>query len=167
MFRPRKCVRREMPEQVHPLHGKGRALTAASASEHEEVRLYGSCRMLPGKYEMHAFAVCAQLLIAASIALVWVARFPNVVKEFHEYGLPDLARTVVGATKISLATLLVAGIWYPGPVVISALLMAGLMICAQIAHIRVHHPWTKYMASLFLLVLSLFVAGVYSGKLHG
>ena len=115
---------------------------------------------------MHALAVCAQVIIACSIALVWVARFPNVVKEFHEYGLPDFIRTLVGATKISLATLLVAGIWYPALVVIPALLMALLMVCAQIAHVKAHHPWHKYVPSFALLVLSLFVAGVYRGMIH-
>ena len=115
---------------------------------------------------MHALAICAQVIIACSIVLVWVVRFPNVVKEFHEYGLPDWVRTLVGATKISLATLLVAGIWYPRLVLIPAILMALLMICAQMAHVKVHHPWQKYVPSFALLVLSLFVAGVYSGMVH-
>ncbi len=112
---------------------------------------------------MHALAVCAQVIIACSIALVWIARFPNVVKEFHEYGLPDLVRSLVGAAKISLATLLVAGIWYPRLVLIPAVLMALLMLCAQIAHVKVHHPWQKYAPSFALLLLSIFVAGVYGG----
>ena len=116
---------------------------------------------------MHQLAVVAQLVIAASIAFVWVGRFPNIVNEFHEYGLPDWVRTTVGAAKISLATLLVAGIWYPRLVVIPALLMAFLMVCAQVAHVKAKHAWTKYVASLFLLVLSLFVAGVYSGRIGG
>lgn len=110
---------------------------------------------------MHFLAVCAQAIIACSIFLVWVLRFPNVVKEFHEYHLPDFVRTLVGATKVSLATLLVAGIWYPHLVLIPALMMAALMVGAQIAHMRVHHPWVKYVPSLVLLVLSLFIAGVY------
>jgi DoxX-like family len=113
---------------------------------------------------MHRLAVCAQLIIAFSIALVWIVRFPNVVKEFHEYHLPDYVRTLVGATKIALATLLVTGIWYPKLVLVPALLMAFLMVCAQVAHARVHHPWHKYVPSLILLALSLFVGAVY-GKL--
>lgn len=115
---------------------------------------------------MHLPAVCAQVIIALSILLVWVARFPNVVKEFHEYGLPEIVRSLVGATKISLATLLVVGIWYPALVLIPALLMAALMVCAQLAHLKVHHPWQKYMPSLGLLALSLFVAAVYGGWLR-
>ena len=115
---------------------------------------------------MHPLVVCAQAFIACSIALVWVARFPNVVAEFYEYGIPDWVRTVVGATKISLATLLVAGIWYPALVTVPALLMAGLMLCALAAHLKVHHVWQKYLPSGLLLVLSLFVAYVYARPIH-
>ena len=114
---------------------------------------------------MHTVAICAQVVIALSIAFVWIVRLPNIVKEFHEYGLSDLTRNTVGAAKISLATLLIAGIWYPGPVPASALLMALLMLCAQIAHFRAKHSWQRYMPSLGLLLLSLFVWAVYSGKL--
>ncbi len=89
---------------------------------------------------MYTLAIGAQVVIALSILLVWVVRFPNVVKEFHEYGLPDWVRTVVGATKISLATLLIAGIWYPRLVLVPALMMALLMVAAQVAHVKVRHP---------------------------
>ena len=110
---------------------------------------------------MYTLAVCAQIVIALSIVLVWVIRFPNVVKEFHEYGLSDAVRTWVGATKIVLATLLVVGIWYPALVLVPACMMALLMVAAQFAHVKVHHPWTKYVPSLVLLLLSVFVAVVY------
>ncbi len=110
---------------------------------------------------MHKLAICAQIIIALSIVLVWIIRFPNVVKEFHEYGLPDWVRTVVGDGKIALATLLVAGIWYPALAAVPAILMALLMVCAQLAHVKVRHPWQKYAPSLGLLVLSVFVATFY------
>lgn len=108
-------------------------------------------------------SVLAQVIIALSILIVWVFRFDNIVKEFKQYGIPDLMRNMVGATKVATATLLVAGIWYPDLVLVPALIMAFLMFCAQIAHIRAHNPWFKYIPSLFLLALSLFVAGVHSG----
>ena len=105
----------------------------------------------------------AQIIIALSIGFVWIARFDNIVKEFKQYGIPDLVRNLVGATKIVLSTLLVAGIWYESLVLIPALLMAFLMICAQIAHIKVKNPWIKFVPSFILLLLSLFVAGTHSG----
>lgn len=114
---------------------------------------------------MHTIVVLAQLVIALSVVVVWVFRFDNIVREFKQYGLSDLVRTMVGAAKIALATLLVAGIWYPGLVLVPALLMAFLMLCAQLAHIKVRNPWHKYVPSLVLLLLSLFVAAAHAGLL--
>ena len=105
-------------------------------------------------------SIIAQLIIAFSIVVVWVFRFDNIVKEFKEYGLSDLTRTIVGSTKIILATLLVVGIWYPSLVLIPALLMAFLMLSAQYFHFKVKNTWQKRIPSLFLLLLSLFVAAV-------
>lgn len=102
----------------------------------------------------------AQIIVALSIVYVWVFRFDNIVKEFHQYGLSDLTRSMVGAAKISLATLLAAGIWYPGLVLVPALLMALLMVAAQYFHFKVGNPWKKHIPSLFLLILCLFIAAV-------
>jgi hypothetical protein len=104
--------------------------------------------------------VIAQLVVAVSIVIVWVFRFDNIVKEFKQYGLSDLTRTMVGNAKIALATLLVAGIWYPSLVLIPVLLMAFLMVSAQYFHFKVKNPWQKRMPSLFLLLLCLFIAAV-------
>ncbi len=109
---------------------------------------------------MENLSVIAQLIVAISVVFVWVFRFDNIVKEFKQYGLSDLTRTIVGATKIVLATLLVAGIWYPSLVLIPALLMAFLMVSAQYFHFKVNNTWQKRMPSLFLLLLSLFIAAV-------
>lgn len=116
---------------------------------------------------MNTGVVLAQLIIAFSVVVVWVFRFDNIVKEFRQYGLPDLVRTMVGATKIVLATLLVVGIWYPALVLVPALLMAFLMLCAQLAHMKVRNPWHKYVPSLLLLLLSLYVAATHAGLISG
>lgn len=109
---------------------------------------------------MNNFALIAQLIVAVSIVIVWVFRFDNIVKEFKQYGLSDLTRTMVGSTKIALATLLVAGIWYPALVLFPALLMAFLMLSAQYFHFKVKNPWHKRIPSLFLLLLCIFIAAV-------
>ena len=114
---------------------------------------------------MENIAILAQLIIAISILIVWVFRFDNIVVEFKQYDLSDLIRSMVGASKISLATLLIVGIFYKEVVFISALLMAFLMVCAQIAHIKVKNPLSKYIPSFLLLILSLFVAAVDFGLL--
>ncbi len=105
----------------------------------------------------------AQLVIAASVAFVWIFRLDNIIKEFDEYRLPSIVRNLVGATKISLATLLVTGIWYPTLVFIPAVSMSLLMVCALIAHATVHHAWPRYVPAFGLLLLSLYVSAATSG----
>jgi hypothetical protein len=112
---------------------------------------------------MENFAVYSQIIIAVSVINVWVFRFDNIVKEFEQYGLSDMIRNIVGATKISLSTLLIVGVFYNEVVLASSLSMAFLMVCAQIAHIKVKNPFIKYVPSFILLILSLFVAGVNYG----
>jgi hypothetical protein len=112
---------------------------------------------------MENLVLIAQIVLALSVVYVWVFRFDNIVLEFKQYGLPDLIRNFVGASKIALATLLIAGIWYPGLVLYSALSMAFLMICAQLAHFKVKNPISKYIPSFILLLISLFIAGVQAG----
>ncbi|MFN0275598.1 MAG: DoxX family protein [Chitinophagales bacterium] len=100
----------------------------------------------------------AQIIVALSIVYVWIFRFDNIVKEFKQYRLSDLARNIVGAAKIALSTLLVAGIWYSDLVLIPALLISFLMLAAQYFHFKVGNPWQKHIPSLLLLILCLFIA---------
>ena len=100
----------------------------------------------------------AQVVIAVSVIFVWVVRLPNVEKEFREYELSDVVRNLVGATKISASALLLAGLWYDGLVFPAALVMTFFMVCAQYYHFKVRHPFIKYVPSLVLLLLSLYVA---------
>lgn len=102
----------------------------------------------------------AQVIIALSIVIVWVFRYDNVKKEFKTYQLSDLTRNLVGASKISLATLLVAGIWFPELVLIPALIMGLLMIGAQYFHFNAKHPLPDYVPSFLLLLLCIFIAAV-------
>jgi len=100
----------------------------------------------------------AQLIVAISVVYVWTFRFHNVLKEFEQFGLSDLTRNLVGATKISLATLLVTGIWYPSLVFIPSILMGLLMLSAQYFHFKISNPFIKRLPSLILLVLCVFIA---------
>ncbi len=109
---------------------------------------------------MTNFANAAQIIVALSIFYVWIFRFENIVKEFKQYGLNDLTRTIVGSSKIALSTLLIAGIWYPDLVLIPALAIAFLMVAAQYFHFKIGNPWNKHLPSLLLLILCLFIAAV-------
>ena len=107
---------------------------------------------------MENLLMLSQIIVAVSVAYVWTFRFNNVLKEFEQFGLSDLTRNIVGATKISLATLLVAGIWYPSLVLIPSILMGLLMVGAQYFHFKISNPFIKHLPSLILLVLSSFIA---------
>lgn len=109
---------------------------------------------------MENIAIAAQLIVAVSIIVVWVFRFNNIVSEFKQYELNNQMRTIVGAAKIVLATLLMVGIWYKQLVLIPALMMAFFMICAQYFHMKVNNSWHKRLPSFFLLLLCLFIAVV-------
>ena len=99
-----------------------------------------------------------QLIVAISVIYVWTFRFHNVLKEFEQFGLSDLTRNIIGATKISLATLLITGIWYSELVLIPSLLMGLLMIGAQYFHFKISNSFIKHLPSLILFALSAFIA---------
>lgn len=100
----------------------------------------------------------AQVIVAISVLFVWTFRFHNVLKEFEQFGLSDLTRNLVGATKISLATLLLVGIWYSSLVLIPSIVMGFIMIGAQYFHFKVSNPFIKHLPSLLLLILCAVIA---------
>jgi|TARA_B110000261_G_scaffold117382_1_gene130941 hypothetical protein len=102
-------------------------------------------------------AELALLLVSISVAYVWIFRFHNVLKEFKQFGLSDTTRNFVGATKISLATLLIVGVFIHSLVFIPALLMGLIMLAAQFFHFKIRNPFIKYLPSLLLFILSAFV----------
>ncbi len=103
-----------------------------------------------------------QIAIAISVAFVWIFRYENVVNEFKQFGLSNLTRNFVGASKIATSTVLVAGIWYPELVHGSAMLMGFFMVAAQFFHFKIHNPFIKHLPSLILLVLCAFL--VFSSR---
>lgn len=100
----------------------------------------------------------AQVLVAVSVLFVWVFRQANIAKEFQSFGLGELTRSMVGAFKIALATLLLVGLWFPVLVFASSLLMGLMMIAAQFFHARAGSPWVKRLPSLVLLGLCVLLA---------
>jgi len=100
----------------------------------------------------------SQIIVAISVVYVWTFRFHNVLKEFEQFGLSHLTRNIVGATKISLATLLIVGVWCSSLVIVPSILMGILMIGAQYFHFKISNPFIKHLPSLILLALSAFIA---------
>ena len=113
------------------------------------------------KKNMQNFLVLSQIIISFSIIIVWVFRHDNIVLEFKQYGLSNLLRNIVGALKISLATVLVIGIWYHELLFLSSLMMAFLMLCAQYFHFKAKNNWIKFLPSFSLFILSLIIASHY------
>jgi ABC-type proline/glycine betaine transport system permease subunit len=107
---------------------------------------------------MENILILAQLIVSISVIIVWVFRYDNIVLEFKQYGLSNLLRNFVGALKISLATILILGIWHQEFLFIASISMAFLMLCAQFCHFKVKNNWIKFMPSLSLLILSIFIA---------
>jgi hypothetical protein len=112
---------------------------------------------------MENISILAQLTISVSVLIIWIFRYDNIVLEFKQYGISDLIRNIVGASKISLSTILILGVWYPEFLIASSLAMAFLMVCAQVCHIRAKNPWIKFVPSLVFLILSLFVGAFNAG----
>lgn len=107
---------------------------------------------------MTNYLIVAQIIVAVSVAYVWIFRYHVIVREFKQFGLSELTRTFVGALKVSLATLLFAGIWFPQLVTIPAILMGLCMLAAQYFHFKIKNPFIKHLPSLIFLLLCIFIA---------
>ncbi len=90
-------------------------------------------------------------------------RYGNIVTGFQQYGLSDMMRNTVGASKITLAAILALGVWREVPVVNASLAMAFLMVCPQAFHVKVKNPFIKFVPAA--LLLSLFIAAFNSGMI--
>jgi len=117
---------------------------------------------------MDLLVTAAQIIIAAGIVNVWILRFrkstdfrgggaQNMKQEFAAYGLSETVMKVVGVLKLSLAALLVVGIWYQSVAAPAAGGMALLMIGALAMHVKVGDPAMKSLPALLMLGLSLFI----------
>jgi hypothetical protein len=106
---------------------------------------------------MMDYITVAQLIVAVSVLYVWIFRMDNIIKEFKQFGLSDLTRSFVGATKIALSTLLIVGVWYPELVLIPSIIMGLIMMVAQYFHFKIRNPFIKHLPSLLLLILCVFI----------
>jgi hypothetical protein len=109
------------------------------------------------------------IIIALGIFNVWILRFnkpsgyragnaQNMNEEFSVYGLSPVFMKIIGFLKLTLAMLLIIGIWMPIVSKPSAIAMAILMTGAIFMHFRAKDPPVKSLPAFTLLVLSLLVA---------
>jgi len=106
-----------------------------------------------------------QLVLAVGLLNVWLLRKSSATayrggvaqslsEEFETYGLPGWAFYAVGASKLCIALVLLAGLWFPAPVSSAAALLVLLMLGALAMHRKVGDAAMKSMPALLMLALS-------------
>ena len=110
-----------------------------------------------------------QIIIAVVIIAVWVFRprletsfragnAKNIIEEFAVYGLPKWSVYAIGITKMSLATLLILGIWYTSLVQYAALGMGILMAGAVVCHLKTKgDPLSRAAPASLMLIMCAVV----------
>ncbi len=118
---------------------------------------------------MEPVVLIAQITVALGIINVWLLRSDkptswrggdagSMKEEFAVYGLPPWSVRVIGALKLSLAALLLAGIWFPSLAKPAAAGVGLLMLGAVAMHLRVRDPIRRSLPAFSLLVLSTLIA---------
>ena len=98
-----------------------------------------------------------QIITASSILFVWVVRYKNIITEFQQYNLPIWLRDMVGIIKISLAIMLLVGVYNEKFKILGSSGLILLMLAALLTHIKVKNPFYKALPSLTLLTFSTII----------
>lgn len=118
---------------------------------------------------MPTIIVTAQIVVGLAILNVWLLRArkatdwragnaTNMREEFAVYGLPEWFMRVVGVLKVSLAVLLIAGVWLPELTKPAASGLGVLMLGAVVMHFKVGDPVRKSVPAFTVLVLCAIIA---------
>ncbi|MDH3298893.1 MAG: DoxX family protein [Acidimicrobiia bacterium] len=111
----------------------------------------------------------AQTAAAVWIFNVWFNRFnkdtgyrgrdaKNMKEEFEVYGMSEKTMYAVGATKVSLASLMLVGHWVPKLVRPASSGLAALMLGAIAMHVKVKDPIKRALPAISVFSLSLISA---------
>ena len=123
---------------------------------------------------MEILLIILQVIVGLSILNVWLVQnkkatrwrggdATTITEEFEVYGLPSWSLYVVGALKVLLAILLIAGIWFPELKIPAAAGLAVLLSGSVAMHIKVGDPLIKsFPAGLFLVMCLVIVYVSYS-----
>jgi uncharacterized membrane protein YphA (DoxX/SURF4 family) len=124
---------------------------------------------------MRSVGRIAQVGAALWIYNVWFHRFnkdtgyrggdaTNMREEFAEYGFPPPAMYAIGATKVGLATALLAGLWVPKLVRPAAIGLAAFMLGAIGMHMKVKDPVKRAVPATTVFTVSAVAAVLADGK---
>ena len=111
----------------------------------------------------------AQAAAALWIFNVWFNRFDkdtgyrggdatNLKEEFEEYGFSENTMYAVGAAKVSLASLMLVGLFKPKVTRPASIGLAAFMAGAIAMHIKVGDPVKRYLPALSVFSLSTISA---------
>jgi hypothetical protein len=117
----------------------------------------------------------AQTAAALWILNVWFNRFnkdtgyrggdaTNMKEEFQEYGLSETTMYAVGAAKVTMAGLMLAGHVVPRVTRPASIGLAAFMVGAVGMHVKVGDPVKRYLPALSVLSLATVSAVVNGNK---
>lgn len=173
-----------MQPECHPLSSRKLSEIARPTCQGRNVAVSGETRFGSAVYSLRQKPVTtltrkepplntivsiAQVVVALGILNVWILRFgkatswrggeaANMQEEFSVYGLPDWFMYTIGFLKISLAALLIVGLWVPALTKPAATGMAVLMIGAIAMHFKVGDAPLKSLPAFVVLSLCALVA---------
>tara|TARA_B110000467_G_C18320032_1_gene484471 strand:- start:259 stop:630 length:372 start_codon:yes stop_codon:yes gene_type:complete len=117
---------------------------------------------------MEIILILIKLTITIGILNVWIIRFnqetpwrvvnaKSLKEEFNVYGLPSWFIYLIGFLKITLAGLLIIGLWIESLNLYASGLMILLMIGAILMHVKVRDPLKKSTPAFSMIILLLTV----------
>ncbi len=117
---------------------------------------------------MEILKIILQLVVGLGILNVWLLRFNkptpfrggnsrSMKEEFKAYGLSETMVYVVGFIKVTLAILLIAGIWIEALVDPAAIGLAAMMLGAIIMHLKIKDSFKQTLPALTLLVICALI----------
>ena len=120
---------------------------------------------------MELIGKIVQVALALGVVNVWILRVGKstawrggsaltLKEEFKVYGLPEWFFNLVRVLKLTCASLLVAGLWFPVVTRPAAIGLGVLMLGAVAMHVKVNDPLRKAIPALTCAVLSFFVAAI-------
>lgn len=123
---------------------------------------------------MEYLIIALQVIVGLSILNVWLIQnkqatrwrggdATTLVEEFRAYGLPVWSVYVIGAAKVILSLLLIAGIWYAELKFPAAVGLAILLSGSVLMHLKISDPLIKsFPAALFLLMCLVIAFDAYA-----
>ena len=110
---------------------------------------------------MKVLAIISQIIISITILHVWIIRHKFMTEEFKRFGFPVWFKNFVGFIKISLAILLIIGIWKTNIVTFIAMPISFLMLLTVVFHFKNNDGLKQTIPSIFLWLLTLIILSYY------